>query len=105
MIVVKVDSDHNNQVVVKKEKFKLHFSKCNWSTNVGDDSSVEVAHDTFNVNKWRINPKEHKSLLENVISILGLLRDKNKVAALGDYQSLAICLEYLGSRKCYEIDK
>ena len=42
--------------MVKKEKFKLNFTKFDGATNVKDDSSVKVTHDTIDVDEFRINP-------------------------------------------------
>ena len=57
MIVAKVDNDHANQVVVKKDNFKLDFTKFDGATNVKDDSSVEETYDTINVDEFRMNPR------------------------------------------------
>ena len=56
LTAVKVNNKHHNQVVVKKEKFKLNFTKFDGATNVKDDSSVKVTHDTIDVDEFRINP-------------------------------------------------
>ena len=57
MTVVKVENKRNNQVVFKKEKFKLDFTKFDGATNVKDDSSVEGTHHAINVDEFRMNPR------------------------------------------------
>ena len=92
-MVVKVENAHTNQVAVKRDLFKLDFSKWDRLTNVGDDSYAEVTNDTTNEDKHRINPREQKSLLDNAISMLGLSNDEHNSLALGNCQILDIFLE------------
>ena len=53
--VFKVVKKHANQVLFKKEKFELNFTKFDGNTNTKDDSSVEETHDTINVDEFRMN--------------------------------------------------
>ena len=57
MTVVKVDDKHSNQAVVKKDNFKLDFTKFDRATIVKDDSSVEETNNTINVENFRMNPR------------------------------------------------
>ena len=84
MTVSKVENKNSNQVVIKKQKFKLDFTKIDGATNVKEDSSVEVTHNMINVDKFRMNPRQHTSLLENAMSMLDLSKDKHNEVGLGD---------------------
>ena len=96
--VVKVENEYDNQVVVKKEKFKLHFTKFDEATIVKDDQSIEDTHNTINVDKFRMNSREKKSLLSNFMCMVGLSNNKHSTVVLGNCQIRTSCLGYFGPR-------
>ena len=66
----------------------MDFTKFYRTTNVKDDSSIEVTHDTIDVDKFRMNRRNYKYFLENSMSILGISKDKHNAAALGNINFL-----------------
>ena len=91
--------------MVEKEKFKLDITKFDGATIVKDHSFVEESHNTINMDKFRMNLRDFKSLHVNAMGILGLSKDKCNVAGLGDCQILTVCFAYFGPRRHNEADK
>ena len=67
--------------------------------------SVKETSETIDVNKFRVNPREHKTLLERAMRMIGLLKDDSNAEGVGDCQILAVCLTFFGPRKCNQTEK
>ena len=58
--------------MVEEEKFRFYLTSNKVATIDKDNSSVEETRETINVAEFSTNLKEHESLLERDMSMLGL---------------------------------